>query len=113
MILDLVLFAASKIPNLTSCEKASCSNAIAIFTGLPPFFSTAKSIATSRYWLAGDNTANKYLYPLVNKDLEAPFASTIGILFSSVTGAIALVKPELYGPSIYLTPSCLINRSAN
>ena len=31
--------------------------------------------------VGGDNTANKYLYPLVNKDLDAPFASTIGILY--------------------------------
>ena len=37
----------------------------------------------------------KYLYPFVNKDLDAPFASTIGILFSSVIGAIALVNPAL------------------
>ena len=37
----------------------------------------------------------------------------LGILYFSVTGAIAFVKPELYGPSIYLTPSCLINLSAN
>ena len=100
MISDPVLFAASKIPNLTSCENASCSNACAIRTGFPPFFSTARSIATSRYWFAGDNTANKYLYPLVNKDLDAPFASTIGILYFSVTGAMAFVKPELYGPSM-------------
>ena len=100
MISDPVLFAASKIPNLTSCENASCSNACAIRTGFPPFFSTARSIATSRYWLAGDNTANKYLYPLVNKDLDAPFASTIGILYFSVTGAMAFVNPELYGPSM-------------
>ena len=55
------LFAASKIPNLTSCEKASCSNACAILTGFPLFFSTAKSIATSRYKFAGANTANRYL----------------------------------------------------
>ena len=81
----------NKIPMV----EASCSNAIAILTGLPPFFSTAKSIATSRYWFAGESTANKYLYPLVNNDLDAPFASTMGILFSSVTGAIAFVKPEL------------------
>ena len=50
-----------KIPSLTSCEKASCSNAIATVTGFPPFFSTARSIATSRYKLAGASTANKYL----------------------------------------------------
>ena len=47
MISDPVSFAASKIPNLTSCEKASCSNACAILTPLPPFNSTAVLIATS------------------------------------------------------------------
>ena len=113
MIFELVLSAASTIPNLTSWEKASCSNAMAILTGFPPFFSTAKSIATSKYKFAGASTANKYLYPFVNNDLDAPLASTIGILYFSVTGAIALVNPELYGPSINWTPSCLINLSAS
>ena len=79
IIVEPVLSAASTTPIRTSCENASCSNAIAMFTGLPPFFSTAKSIATSKYWFAADNTANKYLYPFVNNEREAPLASTIGI----------------------------------
>ena len=61
MISDPVSLAASKIPNLTSCEKASCSNACAILTPYPPFNSTAVLIATSRYKLAGAKTANRYL----------------------------------------------------
>ena len=32
---------------------------------------------------------------------EAPSASTIGIWYFSVTGAMAFVRPEEYGPSIY------------
>jgi hypothetical protein len=88
MISDPVLFAASKIPSLTSCEKASCSNACAIFTGLPPFFSTARSIATSRYWFAGDNTAKKYYKPFVNKILMHHLLHHKNLYFS-VTGAMA------------------------
>ena len=61
IILDPVLSAASKIPNLTSCENASCSKACAILTPFPPFNSTAVSIATSKYKFAGASTANKYL----------------------------------------------------
>ena len=37
----------------------------------------------------------------------------MGILYFSVIGAMALVVAELYGPRMYLMPSCLISRSAN
>ena len=48
----------------------------------------------------------------------AKFVTTLGVMTNNrfhfgVTGAIAFVRPELYGPSINSTPSCEINLSAS
>ena len=105
-------------PALTSIENGSPSNANATRTSdgdLKFFFLSSAAIwtAEARYCSDVESTANRYLYPCVNKERDAPSASTIGTPNFSDTGAIAFVMPELYGPSIYSTPSCWIRRSAS
>ena len=101
MTIFMPYFEVSSItPARTSSENGSFSKAKATFTscGCLPFFlaiSAANVIALARYCSDVDSTAKMYLLPCVNSERDAPSASTIGILYFAVTGAIALVRPEL------------------
>ena len=101
-----------------SSENGSFSTAMATFTddGSLPLslaFSAASAMAEARYCSDVERTAKMYFRPLLKSEREAPSASTIGILYFSVMGAIALVRPEEYGPSMYCTLSWLMSRSAS
>ena len=63
------------------------------------------------YCSTGVSTPNTYLKPRSYTAWAAAWATTIGILYFSVTAVTAIVTPLEYGPSSNLMPSSLIIRS--